>query len=362
MIVSPPASSLQFLGDGLQQPQQVAEGIASFLRGAQRSLDVAIYDSGLSDGLAEIIAGAFSEARERGVEIRIAYHADTDRSKGIPAPSSQTEVFVESLDVPSRAVGSQRNLMHHKYVIRDAGTDGAAVLTGSTNWGQDAWSREENVILQLFSSRLAEYYRTDFEQVWAGRTDDSGKGAGGSAELTYDAAPMPTTVWFAPAEGEQMAHAAATLVAQAKRRIVIASPVLTSGSILTSLRDVLSRQSVPVRGIVDRTQMDEVRQQWGENPNAGWKIDAFESIARQAGLVGKVSTPWTPEAVHDYMHLKMIVVDDDVLTGSFNFSHSGEDNAENLLQLHSPGLADVCVGFIDRLIERYGATPAAGPD
>jgi phosphatidylserine/phosphatidylglycerophosphate/cardiolipin synthase-like enzyme len=62
------------------------------------------------------------------------------------------------------------------------------------------------------------------------------------------------------------------------------------------------------------------------------------------------------------MHLKMIVVDDDVLTGSFNFSHSGEDNAENLLQLHSPGLADVCVGFIDRLIERYGTTPAAGPD
>lgn len=362
VAISPPASSLEFLGDGLQQPQQVAASIASFLQGAQRSLDVAIYDSGLSGGLADIVAGAFREARARGVEIRVAYHADTDRSRGIPAPSSQTQAFVESLGVPSRAAGSKQNLMHHKYVIRDAGTDAAAVLTGSTNWGQDAWAREENVILQLFSAQLAQFYRTDFEQVWAGHTDDSGQSAGGSATLTYDAQPMPTRVWFAPAEGPKMAHDAALIVEHAQRRIVMASPVLTSGSMLTSLRDVLDRQSVPVRGIVDRTQMDEVRQQWGENPQAAWKIRAFESIARDARLVGKVSTPWTPEATHDYMHLKMIVVDDDVLAGSFNFSHSGEDNAENLLQMHSPALAEVCVAFIDGLIERYGATPAAGPD
>jgi phosphatidylserine/phosphatidylglycerophosphate/cardiolipin synthase-like enzyme len=346
----------------MQQPQQVAEQIASFLKGAQRSLDVAIYDSGLSGDLANTVAGAFKEASSRGVEIRVAYHADTDRSRGIPAPSSQTQTFVESLGVPSRAVGSKQNLMHHKYVIRDAGTDAAAVLTGSTNWGQDAWAREENVILQLFSSRLAQFYLTDFQQVWAGHTDDSGKGAGGSAELTYDAAPMPTTVWFAPAEGPDMAHAAAELVQHAEQRIVIASPVLTSGSILTALADLLAQHSVPVRGIVDRTQMDEVRGQWGENPQAAWKIRAFQTIARDAPLVGKVSTPWTPQAIHDYMHLKMIVVDDDVLTGSFNFSHSGEDNAENLLRMHSPALAEVCVTFIDSLIKRYGATPAAGPD
>lgn len=350
--------SLLFLGDGTQQPQQVAEQIASFLAGAQRSLDVAIYDTGLTGDLADIIRGAFAEAQGRGVAIRVAYHADAERTKGVPAPSSQTEAFVESLGVPYRAVGSRQNLMHHKYVIRDAGTDAGAVLTGSTNWGEDAWSREENVILELFGSELAQHYLIDFEEVWAGETETSGHGAGGTAELLYAGQPMPADVWFAPAEGPAMAHAAAKVIGQATQRIVIASPVLTSGSVLGTLNDVISRHSVPVRGIVDQTQMREVLQQWGDNPQAGWKTSAFESVARGAGLVGKRSTPWSPQAVHDYMHLKMIVVDDSVLTGSFNFSHSGEDNAENLLQLDSAPFAQVCADFIDHLIQRYGDTPA----
>jgi phosphatidylserine/phosphatidylglycerophosphate/cardiolipin synthase-like enzyme len=251
--------------------------------------------------------------------------------------------------------------MHHKYVIRDAGTDGAAVLTGSTNWGQDAWSREENVILQLFGPPLAQHYLLDFEEVWAGDTESSGRGAGGTVDLTYDGQAMPVQVWFAPAEGPAMAHATADIIARATTRIVIASPVLTSGSALGTLNDIISRGSVPVRGIVDRTQMAEVLEQWSDNPNAGWKRSAFEAVARGAGLVGKRTTPWSPQAVHDYMHLKMIVVDDTVLTGSFNFSHSGEDNAENLLWLESAPLAQTCVDFIDRLIARYGDTPAVDP-
>jgi phosphatidylserine/phosphatidylglycerophosphate/cardiolipin synthase-like enzyme len=251
--------------------------------------------------------------------------------------------------------------MHHKYVIRDAGTDAGCVLTGSTNWGRDAWSREENVILQLFGSALADLYRVDFEEVWGGDTENSGRGAGGTAELSFSGEPMRADVWFSPAEGAAMAHGAAKLIGEARRQIVIASPVLTSGSVLGALGDVLARKSAPVRGIVDRTQMDEVRQQWSGNAQSAWKLAAFETVAREGRLVGKRSTPWSPQAIHDYMHLKMIVVDDSVLTGSFNFSRSGEDNAENLLRLDSAPLADECVAFTDRLIARYGDTPAVDP-
>jgi phosphatidylserine/phosphatidylglycerophosphate/cardiolipin synthase-like enzyme len=361
MTESLPGSSIEFLADGLQPAQQIAAQLASFLNVAQQSLDIAIYDGGLSGDLAAIVKGAVTQCRDRGVEIRVAFHSDTDRTKGIPAPSSHTQIFVESLGVPFRPAGTRQSLMHHKYVIRDAGTAHAAVWTGSTNWGADSWTREENVTLQLPSPDLAAYYRADFEQVWAGDSEDSGRGAGGAAELSFQGQPMPADVWFAPAEGPAMAHAAASLMARARQRIVIASPVLTSGSVLGVLSDIESRGSVSVRGIVDRTQMDEVRQQWSAEPQASWKRLAFEALARGAGLVGKRSTPWSPQAVHDYMHLKLIIVDDSVLTGSFNFSRSGEDNAENLLRLDSPALAGVCAGFIDQLITRYRDMPAVEP-
>jgi phosphatidylserine/phosphatidylglycerophosphate/cardiolipin synthase-like enzyme len=61
------------------------------------------------------------------------------------------------------------------------------------------------------------------------------------------------------------------------------------------------------------------------------------------------------------MHAKLTVVDDTVLTGSYNLSHSGEENAENLLELRSPALADLCAAFVDRLVGRYSpAQPAGG--
>jgi phosphatidylserine/phosphatidylglycerophosphate/cardiolipin synthase-like enzyme len=291
----------------------------------------------------------------------VAFHADTERTKGVPAPSSQTQDFVASLGVPFHPAGTRQSLMHHKYIIRDGGTESAVVWTGSTNWGEDAWSREENVILQLDSPQLADHYSADFEEIWSGPIEESGRGAGGPADLEYKGQPAQGTVWFSPVQGPAMAEEVARAIARASRQIVIASPVLTSGSILGTLRDVVEAQRVPVRGIVDRTQMDEVRQQWGQNDPSGWKLSAFASLARRAGLVGKRSTPWSQTAVHDYMHLKMIVVDDAVFTGSFNFSHSGEDNAENLLRLDSPSLADDCTAFIDHLISRYGDTSATDP-
>jgi phosphatidylserine/phosphatidylglycerophosphate/cardiolipin synthase-like enzyme len=58
------------------------------------------------------------------------------------------------------------------------------------------------------------------------------------------------------------------------------------------------------------------------------------------------------------MHVKLVVVDDSVFTGSYNFSHSGEENAENLLRIDSPDLADACASYVDGLISRYGASPA----
>jgi phosphatidylserine/phosphatidylglycerophosphate/cardiolipin synthase-like enzyme len=61
--------------------------------------------------------------------------------------------------------------------------------------------------------------------------------------------------------------------------------------------------------------------------------------------------------VHDFMHAKCLVADDYVFCGSYNLSHSGEMNAENVIEFQDPGLADLFAGFVDRVIARY--PPAA---
>jgi phosphatidylserine/phosphatidylglycerophosphate/cardiolipin synthase-like enzyme len=53
------------------------------------------------------------------------------------------------------------------------------------------------------------------------------------------------------------------------------------------------------------------------------------------------------------MHAKVTVADDTVFVGSFNLSHSGEENAENVLEFEDARLADRLAGFVDEVRNRY---------
>ena len=53
------------------------------------------------------------------------------------------------------------------------------------------------------------------------------------------------------------------------------------------------------------------------------------------------------------MHAKVVVADDMSFVGSFNFSRSGERNAENVLEIRDGGVADRLAGFIDEIRARY---------
>jgi phosphatidylserine/phosphatidylglycerophosphate/cardiolipin synthase-like enzyme len=100
--------------------------------------------------------------------------------------------------------------------------------------------------------------------------------------------------------------------------------------------------------------MDEVQRQWGSQATVSWKIAAFRSIIAAVPFGAKRSTPYAKGSVHDFMHAKMLVADDYVYVGSFNLSHSGEQNAENVIQIESATVAEECAQFIDRVAVRYG--------
>jgi len=57
------------------------------------------------------------------------------------------------------------------------------------------------------------------------------------------------------------------------------------------------------------------------------------------------------------MHAKILVADDYVYAGSFNLSHSGEQNAENVVQIESHAVAELCGEYVDRIAAKYGGRP-----
>jgi phosphatidylserine/phosphatidylglycerophosphate/cardiolipin synthase-like enzyme len=294
------------------------------------------------------VRDALVAASDRGVQIRLAYNFDHPESTPVPPPPETDPELVESLPFPTSAIPGVPDLMHHKYMIRDA----QSLWTGSTNWTADSWTREENVILTVHSPELAARYGVDFEQLWT-RRDVGRSGKVDSAPVLVDG--VSVRPWFCPGRGDKLAHRIAKAIGTATRRIRIASPVISSGPILGTLAQVATDGKVDVAGIVDRTQVKEVLYQWKMNGNASWKEPLLRTALTRAPFTGKRSTPYAPGSVHDYMHAKVTVTDDTVFVGSFNLSHSGELNAENVLEIADPALAERLAQFIDEIRGRYPA-------
>ena len=53
------------------------------------------------------------------------------------------------------------------------------------------------------------------------------------------------------------------------------------------------------------------------------------------------------------MHAKVTVADDVAFLGSFNLSHSGERNAENVLEIADAQVADALAAFVESIAARY---------
>jgi phosphatidylserine/phosphatidylglycerophosphate/cardiolipin synthase-like enzyme len=341
-----PVIEVRTLRDGGQRAEDVASWIAEFVAEAQRSLDLAHYDFHLKPETASIIGGAIRGAAARGVSVRFVYNVDHRNPIPVPPPPEPDAQLIASLEVPAQAIAGVPDLMHHKYVVRD----GEAVWTGSMNWTDDSFSLQENVIATVRSSELASRYTADFEQLWETRAVER-SGFVEPAPLSVDGTTL--RAWFTPGHGESLSIRIAKHIARARRRVRICSPVITAAPVLATLAQLVSEGSLDIAGCVDAPQVRGVIYQWGENGNAAWKLPLLHQ-ALAAPFSGKPSTPWEPKGTpHDFMHAKVTVADDVVFTGSFNLSRSGEQNAEDVLEIHDAALADRLASYVDEVRALY---------
>jgi phosphatidylserine/phosphatidylglycerophosphate/cardiolipin synthase-like enzyme len=345
--------SVFFLAQGEQSADAVMARLTTFIRAAKQTLDLAVYDMRFSDSLRTQLVSALRERAAAGVQIRFCYDGDKPSQPNVaagqdPAPAG-TGAFVQSLGYPWRRIAGMK-LMHSKFILRDR----QSIWTGSTNMTDDAFTLMENNILEIDSSALANYYAEDFGQLWEKENfDNTGNIHTIPVPLTFSGQSAEARVMFSPGCGLEIDSEIARRVRAAQRRIRICSLLINSGTLISELGNLLRAGRVAVDGIYDRTQMAEVYQQWHDVPQNRWKIDALKDIIARAGLVGKNSTPYTPTGRHDFMHNKVLVIDDSVITGSYNFSRSAQFNAENILFIESAPLAEAYSVYIDHLIQKY---------
>ncbi len=346
----------------------VATKIADFINGAKATLDLAIYDFRLHDAPAQILTDALRAASQRGVAIRIAYDAATSGgSVDAPGPALPPDPQRDHAEAKTpgadnfvgtfaniaqiKPIKAYQALMHNKYIVRDGSSSEAAIFMGTANFTNDSWGLQENNILTLQSQELSNYYTVDFNDLWVrGKiTDSTGYRDTGTVEI----GDAEVTVMFTPGESKAAVKEIVGLIINAKTSLAVASVVLSSAPILAALSEALD-SGVPFSGIYDGPQMDQVIRQWQAAGIGADRIAAWQKISSR--MARKDSIPFSaanPGQPHNFMHNKLVVADDCVVTGSFNLSHHAMMNAENTLMIRNSAIADRYRAYLTKIIAMY---------
>ena len=340
------------LTDGGQRAEEVAELVAAFLRPARTGRSSL---GPLRHPPARASRGPgrrrAPRGRRRAGSGPPALQRRLRRPPAIQPPPSTRPELLHELPIEDRAVPGIPDLMHHKYVVRDR----EAVWTGVGELDRRLAGRARRTCRRARSAALAARLRRATSR-------SSGSAATSSARAASSRAGRARARGD---RGPRLVHARARRGAlagdrdrdrRARRRVRIASPVITSAPILATLAELGARGGVDVAGVIDEPQTDAVYGQWATNGISAWKIPLLAKALSLLPFSGKPSTPWGPGTVHDFMHAKVTVADDTVFVGSFNLSRSGEMNAENVLELRDPELAERMAAFVDAVRGRYPAT------
>ncbi|OGO11598.1 MAG: hypothetical protein A2Y53_07095 [Chloroflexi bacterium RBG_16_47_49] len=278
----------------------IDETLAVAIDQARLSVDVAIYDLNLWS-----IRDALIEAHRRGATVRMVTDSD-----------NMDEQEVQELKEAGIQVLGDRHegLMHDKFVIIDR----SEVWTGSMNFTTGGGYLDNNNLIRLRSSKLAEDYRHEFEQMFLDDHFGSDK-TPNTPDPTVTVNDSLIEVYFSPQDGT-LDHILAA-VNSAQQSIYILAYSFTSDELANALMEQ-ARSGVSVRVVFDKDQY---------HSNSGTEFDNLRNVGIDARLDGNPRL----------MHHKVIIIDQQiVITGSYNFSNNAErTNDENTLIIHNQDIA-----------------------
>jgi phosphatidylserine/phosphatidylglycerophosphate/cardiolipin synthase-like enzyme len=289
--------------------------LAEAIDAARYSVDVAIYRLDLWS-----IRDALIRAHKRGIIVRVITDSDHENE-------------AEIVDLKASGIlviGDRREpLMHHKFVV----IDGIDVWTGSMNFTVSGAYRNNNNLIRIRSSRVGQDYLREFEEMFL----EDRFGALSEADTPYPRLTIDgiqVEVYFSP--DDDIADRIVEVLHSAEEKIEFMVYTFTSDVLAEALLE-RAQVGVEVRGVIERDQAS----------NLGSDYQRFI----QAGLDVRLDS--NPRN----MHHKVIIIDGSiVITGSYNFSRSAEeDNDENVLILYDVRVSEEYLIEFTRIFEN--ATP-----
>lgn len=274
--------------------------LVAAINAARLSVDVAAYSLTLNS-----VRNALLNAHDRGVTVRMVMESTN-------MDSSDVEKLLEA-GIP--IIGDKQDgLMHDKFMVIDK----SEVWLGSMNFTDSGAYDDDNNLMRILSTKMAENYTKEFEEMFL----DNRFGENTTPEtphptLTIDSTRVDT--FFSPDDGVQSQVAAA--LSGAEESIYFLTFSFTSNDLGDIVREK-AEAGLTVKGVMDEEQVKS---------NQGTEYDPF----KQAGIDVRI------DGIEGQMHHKVFIIDESiVVVGSYNFSQSAETrNDENLLIIYSPAIA-----------------------
>jgi phosphatidylserine/phosphatidylglycerophosphate/cardiolipin synthase-like enzyme len=276
------------------------ERLAAAIDEARLSVDLAVYSMS-----AESVRDALIRAHRRGVTVRIVMEStNMERS----APQRLMNAGIE-------IIGDQREgLMHNKFVIIDR----AEVWLGSANFTTSGFYDENNNVVRIRSKKIAENYQAEFNEMF--EMDFFGADVWQNTPhplLVIDGIAVET--YFSPDDG--VGRRILELLKDAEKSIYFMAFSFTTDDFGETIINK-ARQGLAVAGVMDESQVKS---------NTGGEYAKFSDAQLNVYLDG----------IPGHMHHKVMIIDEEiVIFGSYNFSISAETrNDETVMIIFDPDFA-----------------------
>ena len=268
------------------------EPLVAAINQARLSVDVAAYSMSLVS-----VRDALLQAQERGVTVRIVMESDNTDSS---VPERLSNAGIEIL-------GDRREgLMHDKFIIIDR----AEVWLGSMNFTTSGTYDENNNLVRIRSTKIAENYLKEFDEMF--EQDFFGPdilAQTPNPQVTIDGIMVEN--YFSP--DDKVGLRILELLKQAKSSIYFLAFSFTTDDFGETIVNK-ANQGLAVAGVMEESQVKS---------NQGTEYDTFKKAGLSVYLDGNINN----------MHHKVFIIDEEiVIFGSYNFSASAErKNDENVM-------------------------------